>query len=192
MSEGPLQGLSARFGEASEPVDVDAIDLQLLRALAQDSRASLKSLSQTVGLSSPSVSERISRLTSTGIIRKFSVDIDWSRLGYTLSSYITISVKSGYDRDLVFGQLLKLPSIESVSIVTGGRDFLVRMRTAGFDDLRKVLAQELWTLEGVDNTETQMAIYFQEIDDVAERRLAEITNHQNRAPVPLKAGGRGD
>lgn len=178
MSEAPLQGLAARFSETVEPVGVDRIDLQILRSLAQDSRASLKSLSRDVGLSSPSVSERIGRLTNSGVIRKFSVDIDWSRLGYSVSSYVSISVKSGYDRNQVFGELLKLHIVEEIAVVTGGRDFLVKMRTAGFDDLRRVLAQELWAIEGVETTETQMAIYLQEVEDMAQRRLDAIANQQ--------------
>ncbi|KUM40780.1 Lrp/AsnC family transcriptional regulator [Arthrobacter sp. EpRS71] len=179
MNEGPLQGLADRLNETADTVELDAVDVQLLKALAQDSRASLKSLAQSVGLSSPSISERITRLTSLGVIKRFSVDIDWARIGYTVSSYVSISVKSGFDRDQVFRRLLDLPSIESVSIVTGGRDFLVQMRTAGFDDLRRILAQELWTIEGVDNTETQMAIYYQDVEDFAERRLGEIAKHHN-------------
>lgn len=104
MSERPLQGLAARFNGKTEPVDVDAVDLELLRALAEDSRSSLKSLAQHVGLSSPAVSERISRLSAKGVIRKFSLDIDWSTLGYSTCSYISLSVKSGVDRNLVFGR----------------------------------------------------------------------------------------
>lgn len=55
----------------------------------------------------------------------------------------------------------------------------MKLRTAGFDDLRRVLAEELWIIEGVETTETQMAIYLQEVNDVAERRIEAIKGKKN-------------
>ena len=48
---------------------MDDIDRQILTLLAQDARASLKTLSAQVGLSSPSTSERLRRLEESGVIR---------------------------------------------------------------------------------------------------------------------------
>ncbi|UCF26466.1 MAG: winged helix-turn-helix transcriptional regulator, partial [Ralstonia sp.] len=48
---------------------LDETDQRILEVLLGDSRASLKSLAEQVGLSSPSVSERLRRLEERGVIR---------------------------------------------------------------------------------------------------------------------------
>ena len=55
---------------------LDDIDRRLVEVLIDDGRISLKALARHVGLSSPSVSERLRRLEERGIIRGFTVDID--------------------------------------------------------------------------------------------------------------------
>ena len=61
---------------------MDAIDQAILTQLHQDARTSLKELGERVGLSSPSVSERLRRLEERGVVRAFTVDIEPRALGY--------------------------------------------------------------------------------------------------------------
>ncbi|RVB21065.1 winged helix-turn-helix transcriptional regulator, partial [Mesorhizobium sp. M7A.F.Ca.CA.004.05.1.1] len=55
---------------------LDDLDRNLLEILVKDARTSLKELAAQVGLSSPSVSERLRRLEERGVIRAFTVEID--------------------------------------------------------------------------------------------------------------------
>ncbi|TIL37486.1 MAG: winged helix-turn-helix transcriptional regulator, partial [Mesorhizobium sp.] len=69
---------------------LDDLDRRLLEILIKDSRSSLKELAQQVGLSSPSVAERLRRLEDRGVIRAFTVEIDPQALGYTLQAIVRI------------------------------------------------------------------------------------------------------
>ena len=69
---------------------LDDVDQRILTALAADARVSLKDLARAVGLSSPSVSERVKRLEERGVIRGFTVDIDPRALGYQLQAIVRI------------------------------------------------------------------------------------------------------
>ena len=60
---------------------IDELDQRILDVLLTDSRISLKQLAEQVGLSSPSVSERLRRLEERGVIRHYTVDIDPKALG---------------------------------------------------------------------------------------------------------------
>ncbi|EFQ63191.1 hypothetical protein PFWH6_2868 [Pseudomonas fluorescens WH6] len=55
---------------------IDTIDQQLIAALMDDSRLSLKALAGITGLSSPSVGERLRRLEERGVLTHYTVDID--------------------------------------------------------------------------------------------------------------------
>jgi Lrp/AsnC family transcriptional regulator, leucine-responsive regulatory protein len=57
------------------------MDQRILEILQGDARISLKDLAAQVGLSSPSVSERVQRLEERGVIRAFTIDIDPQTLG---------------------------------------------------------------------------------------------------------------
>jgi len=69
---------------------LDELDRKLLEILVKDSRTSLKELAAQVGLSSPSVSERLRRLEERGVIRAFTIEIDPQALGFTLQAIVRI------------------------------------------------------------------------------------------------------
>jgi DNA-binding Lrp family transcriptional regulator len=65
---------------------VDQQDKKILFELLQDSRQSLNQLSKKVGLSSQLIAYRIQALEKQKIIKKYSVDINYAKLGYSRHS----------------------------------------------------------------------------------------------------------
>jgi DNA-binding Lrp family transcriptional regulator len=59
---------------------LDETDLQILRLLSEDGRRPYSEIGDSVGLSGPAVSDRVSRLRDLGVIRGFTVDVDRSTL----------------------------------------------------------------------------------------------------------------
>lgn len=66
--------------------DIDAIDATILRLLARDARATMADLARAVGLSAPSVTERVRRLEEAGIVLGYSARIDPAALGLPLAA----------------------------------------------------------------------------------------------------------
>jgi len=60
--------------------DLDETDLEILRSLMDDARTPWAEIAETVDLSPPAVSDRVDRLRETGVIRRFTVDVDRSKL----------------------------------------------------------------------------------------------------------------
>ena len=69
---------------------VDKLDIDILRVLINDCRASYRKIGFSVGLTTNSVKTRINKLVSNGIIRQFSLSINLSVLGYSAIYYIFI------------------------------------------------------------------------------------------------------
>ena len=63
-----------------EKRDLDEIDLEIVRLLADDARRPFSDIAEHVGLSPPAVSDRVERLREQGIIRQFTIDIDRQKL----------------------------------------------------------------------------------------------------------------
>ena len=60
----------------NENVDLDGVDMRILRILAEDARTSVAEIARVVGMSAPSVSERIKRLQDNGTIEGYTIRID--------------------------------------------------------------------------------------------------------------------
>ncbi|WP_251328594.1 AsnC family transcriptional regulator [Haloplanus pelagicus] len=60
--------------------DLDETDLEILRLLMSDARKPWAEIAEVVDLSPPAVSDRVDRLREIGIVRRFTVDIDRSKL----------------------------------------------------------------------------------------------------------------
>lgn len=170
-TDTPLRSFADRIHPSTAQVNIDAVDRQLLIALSHDARVPQRHLAEALGMSSPAVADRIARLKAKGIIRGFSVDIDWERLGHSTVAYLSIDNAVGQEQGAVFDALLQVRGVEEISLVTGGADMLVKIRAHGWDDLRQILASQIWTIPGVQQTETSIVIVRQEPQQVAERML---------------------
>jgi DNA-binding Lrp family transcriptional regulator len=170
-TNAPLKSFADHIGSSEPKVELDAIDVRLLVELSRDARVPQRKLAEVLGMSSPAVADRIARLKAKGVIRGFSVDVDWELLGHSTVAYLSIDNAVGYDQKTVFDSLLEVRGVEEISLVTGSNDMLVKVRAHGFDDLRLILATEIWTIPGVQETETSIVIVRAEPDGVDERML---------------------
>ena len=71
-------------------VPIDSIDLSLIAHLQHDGRMSAEELSARVALSRPAVVARLKRLRESGIIKQFTVLVDWEALGFPILAFIHV------------------------------------------------------------------------------------------------------
>ena len=81
----PLARLSEVCSKAAPRVELDDLDLALLRALAADARQSQRALARQIEMSPPAVADRLARLERSGVIRGYRVEVDWAALGYKVA-----------------------------------------------------------------------------------------------------------
>src|SRR5215467_3746611 len=124
----PLARLTEVCSAAAPKVEVDDLDLALLRALADDARQSQRSLARQIEMSPPAVADRLARLERSGIIRGYRVEVDWAALGYPVVVYLAVTAGPGTDLSQIIREIRQLPEAQDMSVVTGGLDLLVRFR----------------------------------------------------------------
>lgn len=117
---------------------LDDIDRRILEALLRDARISLKDLAAQVGLSSPSVSERLRRLEERGVIRAFTVEIDPQALGYPLQAIVRIRPLPG-KLHVVERLIEDIPEFGECDKVTGEDCFVARLYLRSIDQLDQIL-----------------------------------------------------
>lgn len=130
---------------------LDDIDRRLLAVLVEDARLSLKELAARVGLSSPSVSERLRRLEERGVVRAYTVDIAPQALGYQLQAIVRIRPMPG--KLHVVQQLIEeTEAFCECDKVTGDDCFIARLFVRSIDELDRILDRI------ADKAETSTAI----------------------------------
>lgn len=93
--------------------DLDETDLEILRLLLEDARRPYREIAENVGLSPPAVSDRIDRLEEHGIVRRFTVDVDRTKL----SGRVPVMIRLDAEPDAVervFEQVRGLDGVEHV------------------------------------------------------------------------------
>ncbi|MUV86409.1 AsnC family transcriptional regulator [Natronomonas sp. CBA1123] len=104
--------------------DLDETDRQLLRLLLDDGRRPYSDLAEEVGLSAPAVSDRIDRLRELGVVERFTVDIDRSRLSDGVRVAVTLDVTPG-ETTAVREALGSVDGVEHVFATADSRLFVV-------------------------------------------------------------------
>jgi Lrp/AsnC family transcriptional regulator, leucine-responsive regulatory protein len=118
---------------------LDETDRSILAALLHDARLSLKALAAQVRMSGPSVSERLRRLESRGIVRGYTADLDPYAMGYQLQVIVRIRPLPGR---LAAVQKLIESTREFCECdkVTGDDCYIVRLFVRNIDELDVLLA----------------------------------------------------
>ena len=153
----PLSGLARVTTPPPEPVQLDAVDRQLLALLARDARISQRRLGRELRMSPPAIGERIARLERAGVVRGYTVAIDWSVLGY-VTCYLAVSAMQGAEQGPVMAALHELPEVEEVIVITGSLDMLAKVRVRDHAHLRRLLLEHVWQIDGVQRTETFLSL----------------------------------
>lgn len=118
---------------------LDAIDARLLELLAAEGRAPLSDLARRLGMSAPSVTERVRRLDAAdGPIRRYGAELDLERLGYPLLALVRLRPVPGRLRE-VEALLQQTPECIECDKVTGEDCFVARIALRSIQHLDLVL-----------------------------------------------------
>jgi Lrp/AsnC family transcriptional regulator, leucine-responsive regulatory protein len=183
----PLATLTEVASPSAPKVEVDDLDLALLRALAADARQSQRALAAQIGMSPPAVADRLARLERAGAIRGYRAEIDWDALGYPVVVYLAVTAGPGMDLSEIIRAIRALPEAEHMSVVTGSLDLLVRLRVRDHAHLRELLLTKIFQISGVQRTETFLSLADVEPDNFA----AAVLDQMRQRRAGLREADRG-
>lgn len=117
---------------------LDETDARILSALDSDARLSMSVLARLVGMSPPSVSERVRRLENAGVIRGFTLDVDTRAIGYQIRAMVRIRPLPG-KLHLVEKLIQERPEFIECDKITGDDPFLARLVVHSIERMDEVL-----------------------------------------------------
>jgi Lrp/AsnC family leucine-responsive transcriptional regulator len=139
---------------------LDRVDLDLLEILRENGRATHEEIARRVGLSRPSVHERIRRLERDGIIKGYGIKLNWDALDYPLAAFVWLRASGGRCSDLP--RTIMALNVDRVvplecQRITGDYSMYVKVRARTMQDLERFIDQ-VKELPTVFSTMTALAL----------------------------------
>ncbi|MBT8377594.1 MAG: Lrp/AsnC family transcriptional regulator [Ignavibacteria bacterium] len=132
---------------------LDTTDLKILRLLQKNGRTKRNVLAEEVGLSVPSVSERLKKLEEKGIIEGYYAKVKRQAFGFDILAFILVMMDSSKHYKDLIKHVEKHPNIIECYSVLGDGSHLIKVTVKNTEALEKLLS-EIQTWTGVTSTKT--------------------------------------
>lgn len=139
---------------------LDGIDRRILAALQEDGRLTIAELAERVGLSASPCHRRVRILEEEGIIERYVAVLDQRAVGLPVSVFVSIKLES--QREDALAKFAKAiapwPEILECYLMTGPRDYLLRVVVADLAAYETFLKTKLTRLSGIGSIESSFAL----------------------------------
>jgi DNA-binding Lrp family transcriptional regulator len=135
------------MGNGSE---IDEIDRTILRHLRQNSRIRFLEMSRLTGISDATIQFRLKRMKAQGVIDKFTVILNPSATGYTVTAIILVKTeadKHGKIKD----SLVEMPEISEVYSVLGEYDLFIKVWSRSLEELNAIINDKIRFIDGIED-----------------------------------------
>jgi Lrp/AsnC family transcriptional regulator, leucine-responsive regulatory protein len=135
---------------------LDDVDWQLLGLLQKDGRMTNADLAKSVGLSPPSVLQRVRTLEKAGLVRGYTALLDPERLGFRITAWVQISLALHQEQPIErFRKSIQdIPEIMESYQVSGDFDFLLKVIVRDMRSYEVFVREKLSKVKGIQQIKT--------------------------------------
>ena len=139
---------------------IDDIDRRILEALQKDGRATIGDVAERVGLTASPCLRRIRALEAKGIIRGYVAVVDQLAVGLPISVFASVKLERQRQEELdrFARAVARWPEVMECYLMTGHRDYLLRIVVADLAAYEQFLKQKLTRVEGIGSIESSFAL----------------------------------
>lgn len=141
-------------------VQLDSTDRRILAELQMDGRMTAQQLAEKVGLSPSPCARRVRLLEAAGVIKGYAAIVDQARIGLPISAFASIKLTRQHEDDLdLFAETVaRWPEVVDCYLMTGQRDYLMRIVVRDLEEYEHFLKSKLTRLDIVASIETSFAL----------------------------------
>lgn len=139
---------------------IDPIDRKILTELQDDGRITNLELSHRVGLTAPPCLRRVKALEEAGVITGYHAEIDPAALGYAITVFAMVSLRSQAEDDLrAFEEhVARLPQVRECHMLNGEIDFVLKVVARDLQSFQRFLTASLTRAPNVASVKTSLTI----------------------------------
>ena len=141
-------------------MELDEIDLQLLKELQRDCSRSAGSFVGQLGLSQPAIWRRIKRFYEEGIISGKRLVLDTEKVGFSVTVFLGIKLarKGQVHLEDFERAVTAIPEVQTVEHVLGVYDYRIRIVARDIPDFERILRRRIMTLPGAGEIEANVLL----------------------------------
>jgi len=133
--------------------EIDNIDLDIIRHLSSNAKIPYTELASKILISPSTVHVRVKKLEDLGVIKNFTINIDYKKLGLSFTAYLGVFLDKAMSFDKVVNSLKEIPQITVIDFTTGQFSVFCKIRAMDSSAAREVL-KNVHSVEGIRRTET--------------------------------------
>jgi Lrp/AsnC family transcriptional regulator for asnA, asnC and gidA len=133
-------------------VALDDVDLQIIDILSKDSSIPFVEIAKQIGISDATVHLRVRTLTDEGVIRKFTLSLNYDLLGYDHLVFAGINIRSGF-ADQVTEELSNIEEILEIHEMHNTFDLFLKIRAKDLNHVRDIVESRIRKLPHILETE---------------------------------------
>ena len=139
---------------------LDQIDREILAHLQTDGRMTNVDLAQKVGLTAPPCLRRVRALEENGVIRGYHADLSPDDLGWSITIFAMVSLKSQAEEDLKAfeAHVAGLPEVRECHMLNGEIDFILKLVAKDLPSFQAFLTGKLTSAPNVASVKTSLTI----------------------------------
>lgn len=140
--------------------ELNGIDRKILTKLQDDCRITMQELAEEVGLTASPCHRRVKALEDAGVIKRYIAIVDQKAAGLPVSVFISIKLERQKEEDLQrFARAISgWPEVLECYLMTGHRDYLLRVVVEDLAAYEKFLKSKLTRLAGISSIESSFAL----------------------------------
>ncbi|MEM1131649.1 MAG: Lrp/AsnC family transcriptional regulator [Pseudomonadota bacterium] len=140
--------------------NLDEIDRKLLAELQSHGRITNVELAERVGLTAPPCLRRVRALEEADIINGYHADINPAALGFAITVFAMVSLKSQAESALkeFEDHILELPEVRECHMLNGEIDFILKIVSYDLQSFQEFLTSRLTPAPNVASVKTSLTI----------------------------------
>ena len=144
----------------SQSIQLDTIDRQILRNLQSEGRVTNVELAARAGLTAPPCLRRVRALEEAGVIRGYHADLNPEALGYGITVFAMVSLRSQAEADLrAFEEhVAGLDPVRECHMLNGEIDFILKIVAHDLQEFQRFLTTQLTPAPNVEHVKTSLTI----------------------------------
>lgn len=141
-------------------IKLDETDKKILNILQEDARITNVQLASRVGISPPAMLERVKRLESNNIIRRYVALLNPEEIGKNTFALVSVSlaVHQLPSIDSFTKQIKKLDEVLECYHVTGQDDFMLKVAVKNIHEYENFILNKLTKIKGVSKLNTSFIL----------------------------------
>jgi DNA-binding Lrp family transcriptional regulator len=141
-----------------QAIELDEVDREIVRILSENARITNADLAAKVGIAQSTCITRVRSLMASGVISKFTAQVEPAALGLSTQVLISVTLRAGARAHLsdFMNEMRALPEVVQVFFLGGSEDFIVHLAVKDSDAVREFVLENLSSNATVASTRTNL------------------------------------